>query len=141
MKRSVDRYMYSLKQKNPYLGNEVAQKIHFINVIELKWIQVIIWPRLRFLGLQTLGVAMAERLQVPEWERRSKVVRSIIPSPTSSFSTSRINKVPSIRVIVICSDHRLLWRNSYQDVDLSLTLDESILHRIIISFTTQVVKL
>jgi len=44
----------------------------------------------------------------------------------------RINKTPSVRVIVIFSDHKLLWRDSFKDVDFALTSDESILHKIII---------
>jgi len=44
----------------------------------------------------------------------------------------KINQAPSVRVIVICSDHRLLWRDSYKGVDRALTPDESILHKIII---------
>jgi len=41
-------------------------------------------------------------------------------------------KVPSVRVIVICSCHRLLWRDSDKGVDCPLTLLESIPHKIII---------
>jgi len=41
------------------------------------------------------------------------------------------NKAPSGRVIVICNDHRLLWRDSYKGVDRALTRDDSILHKII----------
>jgi len=44
----------------------------------------------------------------------------------------KINKAPSVRVIVICSDHRLLWQDSYKGVDRALTPDDSILHKIII---------
>jgi len=53
----------------------------------------------------------------------------------SNFSTSdckKINQAPSVRVIVICSDHRLLWRDSYKGVECALTPDESILHKVII---------
>jgi len=46
----------------------------------------------------------------------------------------KINKAPSVWVIVICSGHRLLWRDSYKDVDPALTSDESILHNIITIF-------
>jgi len=38
----------------------------------------------------------------------------------------------SVRVIVICSDHKLLWRDSYKGVGYASTLPESILHKIII---------
>jgi len=54
---------------------------------------------------------------------------------TSNFSTpdlKKINKAPSVGVIVICSDHRLLWRDSDKDVDQKSTLPESIVHKIII---------
>jgi len=44
----------------------------------------------------------------------------------------KINMAPSVRVIVICSDPRLLWRDFYKGVDRALTPDESILHNIII---------
>jgi len=53
----------------------------------------------------------------------------------SNFSTldwKKINKTFSVRVIVICSDHRLLWQDSGKGVDYALTLLESILHKIII---------
>jgi len=54
----------------------------------------------------------------------------------------KINKAPSVRVIVICSDHRLLWRDSYKDADRALTPDESILHKImIIIITTTLMKM
>jgi len=51
------------------------------------------------------------------------------------FSTpncKKINEAPSVRIIVIWSDHRLLWRDSDKDVDCALTLPESIMHKIII---------
>jgi len=38
--------------------------------------------------------------------------------------------------MVICSDHRLLWWDSYNDVDRALTSDESKLHKIIIIIIT-----
>jgi len=38
----------------------------------------------------------------------------------------------AVRVIVICSDHKPLWRDSYKGVDRALTPDESIMHKIII---------
>jgi len=38
----------------------------------------------------------------------------------------------SVRVIVIYSDHRLLWPDSYRGVNGVLNLDEFILHKIII---------
>jgi len=39
---------------------------------------------------------------------------------------------PSLRVMVICYDHRLLQRDSYKGVGCASTLPESILHKIII---------
>jgi len=36
----------------------------------------------------------------------------------------KINKALSARVIVICGDRRLLWGDSYKDVDCALTSDE-----------------
>jgi len=70
-------------------------------------------------------------------------VGSIPSSPCHQFFNLGLQKnhqAPSVRVKVICSDHRLLWRDSYKDVDRALTPDESILHKIIIifSFTLQV---
>jgi len=44
----------------------------------------------------------------------------------------KINKALSVRVIVICSDHKHLWRDSYKGVGHTSTLLESILHKIII---------
>jgi len=44
----------------------------------------------------------------------------------------KINKALSVRVIVICSGHKLLWRDSYKDVGCASTLPESILHKIMI---------
>jgi len=43
-------------------------------------------------------------------------------------------RAPSVRVIVLCRDHRLLWRDSYKGkgVDCALTPDEPILHKITI---------
>jgi len=42
------------------------------------------------------------------------------------------NKALSVRVIVICSGHKHLWRDSYKGVGHASTLLESILHKIII---------
>jgi len=55
-----------------------------------------------------------------------------MPAIFQPRTAKKINKAPSVRVIVICSDHRLLWRDSYKGVDRTLTSDESILHKIII---------
>jgi len=44
----------------------------------------------------------------------------------------KINYAPSVRVILICCDHKLLWRDSCKCVDHALTLDESTLHKVII---------
>jgi len=54
----------------------------------------------------------------------------------SNFSTPDCKK-NSVGVIVICSDHGLLWWDSYKGIDHALTPDESILHKmmIIISFS------
>jgi len=52
-------------------------------------------------------------------ELTSKVVGSI-PGHGSKFSYPnyiKINKSPSVRVIMICCDHRLLWQDSYKGVD------------------------
>jgi len=43
-----------------------------------------------------------------------------------------INIATSVRVIVICIDSTLLWRVSYNGVDLALAPPESELHQIII---------
>jgi len=64
-----------------------------------------------------------------------KVVGSISPWQQKQIFNPRlqnINKAPSVRVIVICSDHRLLWRKSYKGVDHALTSDKSILQKIIV---------
>jgi len=44
------------------------------------------------------------------------------------------NKALSVRVIVICSDHKLLRWDSYRGVGRASTSPESILHKIIIIF-------
>jgi len=47
----------------------------------------------------------------------------------SNFSTpdcKKINKTPSVKVIVICSDHRHPWRDSSKGLERALTLAESI---------------
>jgi len=44
----------------------------------------------------------------------------------------KINKALSDREIVICSGHKLLWRDSDKGVGCASTLPESILHKIII---------
>jgi len=43
-----------------------------------------------------------------------------------------LTMVSSVRVIIVCSDHRLLWRDSFKGVDHALTSDESVPHKIII---------
>jgi len=43
-----------------------------------------------------------------------------------------ILKATSVKLMVICNDHRRLWRYAYKGVDCVLTLNESILHKIII---------
>jgi len=57
--------------------------------------------------------------------------RQLTENP-SNFSTpdcKKINWAPSVRVIVICSDHKLLWLDSYKGVYHALTIpDESKLH-------------
>jgi len=44
------------------------------------------------------------------------------------------NKSLSVRVIVICSDHKLLWCDSHKGVGHTSPSPESILHKIIILF-------
>jgi len=46
--------------------------------------------------------------------------------------TKKINKALSVRVIVICRGHKLLWQDSYKGVDRASISPESILHKIII---------
>jgi len=64
---------------------------------------------------------MAERSYAPDWEQRFKVVGSIPSSLSQEFFNpglqKRNNMAPSVRIIVICSTHRLLWRDSYKGVD------------------------
>jgi len=51
----------------------------------------------------------------------------------------KIVLAPSVRVIVIGSDHRLLWRGSYKGDDCALAPAESILHKIIIIILTDII--
>jgi len=44
----------------------------------------------------------------------------------------KISKAPSVRIIVIYSDHRLLWWDSDKGFDLAITSPEPILHQIMI---------
>jgi len=44
----------------------------------------------------------------------------------------KINQASSVRVIVISTDHRLLWPDSYKGVGSASKLPESTLHKIII---------
>jgi len=46
--------------------------------------------------------------------------------------SKKINTTLSVRVIKICSDHKLLWRDSYKGVGRTSTSPESILYKIII---------
>jgi len=68
----------------------------------------------------------------------NKDLRLWVQSPAihaSNFSTldcKKSTKALSVRVIVICSDHKLLWRDSYKGVGHASKLPESILHKIII---------
>jgi len=62
-----------------------------------------------------------------------------MPAIFQPWIAKKINQAPSVRVIVICSDHRLLWRDSYKGVDRALTPDESILHKIIIIIIIRVI--
>jgi len=63
-------------------------------------------------------------------------VGSITGCPCQQFFNpglqKKINKAFSVRVIVICSDHKLLWRDSYKGIGHASTLPEPILHKIII---------
>jgi len=52
--------------------------------------------------------------------------------PGHASIPKKINKAPSVRVIVICSDHRPLWRDSDKGTDHASILSESALHYIII---------
>jgi len=56
-----------------------------------------------------------------------------MPAISPPQIAKKIDNALSVRVIVICSDHKLLWRDSYKGVDRALTPDESILHKIIIT--------
>jgi len=44
----------------------------------------------------------------------------------------KINKALSVRVMVICSDHKLLWRDSQKGIGRASTLPEAVLHKITI---------
>jgi len=82
------------------------------------------------------GVAVAERSWAPDREQRSKGLLFLSPAAHASiFSTldcKKINQAPSVRVIVICSEHKFLWLDSYKDVDPALTSDESICTRLLL---------
>jgi len=52
-----------------------------------------------------------------------------------------INKALSVRVIVICSGHKLLWRDSYKSVGHASTLPKSITHKIIIIINLSIAHL
>jgi len=63
-------------------------------------------------------------------------VGSIPGRPNQQFFNpglqKKINKALSVRVIAICSGHKLLWRDSYKGAGCASTSPESILHKIII---------
>jgi len=44
----------------------------------------------------------------------------------------KINRAPTVRVIVISSDHKLLWQDSNKGVGSASTSPESTLHKMII---------
>jgi len=52
------------------------------------------------------GIAIAEISKAPHWDLRSKLVGSTPghPSNFSILNCKKINKVPSVKVMVICSD-------------------------------------
>jgi len=58
--------------------------------------------------------------------------RPPLPAIFQPRIAKKINKALSVRVIVICSDHKFLWRHSYKGVDRTSTSPGSILHKIII---------
>jgi len=61
------------------------------------------------------GVAVAERSKAPGWVLRSKIVGSISLHPSQQFLTldrNKIKKALSVRVVVVCSDHKPIWRDS-----------------------------
>jgi len=92
--------------------------------ISIKPIRKVIWIIFTY-----FAVAVAKKSYAPDWEQRSKVVGSI-PSPhTSNFSAHDCKKIKlasSVRVIVICSHHRLPWLDSCKDVDSALKSDERV---------------
>jgi len=54
-----------------------------------------------------------------------------IPSHGGNYSTldcKKINKAPSVRIVVIFSNHQLLWRDSYEGVDGALTIKPWVLN-------------
>jgi len=63
------------------------------------------------------------------------VVCSIPGRPCKQFfnpGLQKINKALLVSVIVICSDHKPIWRDFYKGVGQASTSPESILHKIII---------
>jgi len=54
-----------------------------------------------------------------------------MPAIFQPCSAKKISKELSVKVIVICSGHKLLWQDSDKGVGHASTLPESILHRII----------
>jgi len=71
---------------------------------------------------------LTENLDLRLWVQNPAAKANISSTP----DWKKINKGPSVRVIVVCSDHRLLWWDSYNDVDCAVTSDESQLLKIII---------
>jgi len=77
----------------------------------------------------------------------NKDLRVWVKSPTAHASNTvqpqiakKINKAPLFRVIVVCSDHRFLWSDSYKSVYPALQWNESTLHKIIIIIKVFVFK-
>jgi len=55
-----------------------------------------------------------------------------MPTIFQPWIAKKINMAFSVRVIVVYSDYKLPWQDSYKGVGRASTLPESILHKIII---------
>jgi len=53
-----------------------------------------------------------------------------IPAIFQPRIAKKLTRLTSVRVIVICSDHRFLWQDSFKGVDYASTLPVSILHNL-----------
>jgi len=115
------------------LITSAAVKSTNTNTIAELWIEI--RCEILFLGATICPKGwVAERLQILQCELRSKIM-GLNPWPCHQFFNPRLQKIywaPSVMVIVVCRDHRLLWQDSYTGIDHASRYPKSILHQIII---------